>query len=821
MNKGSRSPPDKLRQQAETRLAASSTDDSDLSKQDAQTLIQELRTHQLELEIQNEELQRVESELTQARDRFSDLYDFAPVGYLTISEKGIILQANLRLSEMVGQDRSSLLKQRFSSFIEQEDQDYFYQLRRELLASKHRQSTELRMRKSDQSLFWALIEASLEPQGDNLLLSVTNIDTRKQKEAEMLALQADLTERGKELRALYGVDQLLLSGGSIETVLQQTAALLPPAMSYPDMTSALISYDGHSYGPEPVDEPASTLSSDIVIKGDVCGSVELFCSQPVSMNGVGPFLQEEMLLIESVADSLSRYIEQKLAEDTLSRISRMLELRNRISQVFLTRSDDEMYGDVLQIILDVMQSRYGVFGYIDQAGALVVPSMTRDIWEECSVPDKNIIFPRETWGESAWPTAIREKKPNFSNQPTSIIPAGHIAISRYITLPIIYHDEVIGLFQLANRATDYGEQDVLILQEIADHVAPILYARLEAERKTIEVIESNDHIKLLLDSTAEAIYGIDLEGNCTLLNRSGLAMLGYDTGSELLGKNMHEMIHHTHADGTPYLESDCKIVHAMQQGKGVHVDDELFWRRDGTSFPASYWSYPIFQGDQAVGSVVTFLDISQQLQSGAELASSREQLQRALEGTIEAISRAVGARDPYTAGHQRRVAHLATAMASQMELDARQVKGIRLAATIHDIGKIQVPAEILSKPSRLSEAEHHLVQVHAQAGFDILKGIKFPWPVALIAYQHHERLDGSGYPQGLKGDQISLEARIVAVADVVEAMASHRPYRPSLGMDMALEEIKSGRGSLFDSRAVDACVELIEKQQYTLIEVRD
>ena len=189
-------------------------------------------------------------------------------------------------------------------------------------------------------------------------------------------------------------------------------------------------------------------------------------------------------------------------------------------------------------------------------------------------------------------------------------------------------------------------------------------------------------------------------------------------------------------------------------------------------------------------------------------------LRKALGGTIQVLVAAVETRDPYTAGHQQRVTHLARAIASEMGLSLGQIEGIRMAGAIHDIGKIAVPAEILSKPGKITETEFGIIKTHPQVGYDILKGIEFPWPVAKIVLQHQERLDGSGYPAGLKGDEIILEARILAVADVVEAMASHRPYRPALGIDRALEEISKNRGILYDADVVDACVRLFREKGF-------
>jgi putative nucleotidyltransferase with HDIG domain len=207
-------------------------------------------------------------------------------------------------------------------------------------------------------------------------------------------------------------------------------------------------------------------------------------------------------------------------------------------------------------------------------------------------------------------------------------------------------------------------------------------------------------------------------------------------------------------------------------------------------------------------------EIAERVQAEKDLKRSLEKLQKALEGTIHALAATTEMRDPYTAGHQRRVAELAGAIAEEMGLPKDKIEGIRMAGLIHDVGKISVPAEILSKPSKLNEMEMDLIKAHSQIGYDILKEIDFPWAVAKIVLQHHERMDGSGYPQGLKGDEILLEARILAVADVVEAMASHRPYRPALGIEMALEEVSKNKGSLYDPDVVDACLELFTKKRF-------
>lgn len=585
------------------------------------------------------------------------------------------------------------------------------------------------------------------------------------------------------------------------------------------------------------------------------------------------------------------------------------------------------------------------------------------------------------------------------------------------------------------------------------------------QQSILEIEESEAQVTLLTNSIAHAIYGVDLDGKCTFANDACIEMLGFNHQSELLGKEMHELMQHSHRDGTMCSKEECAILGALHDGKSVHVEHEMFGRKNGTFFPAAYWAYPVTLEGKTRGGVVTFIDITEQLLIKDELKNSqrfldsiienmpvmvflkdaknlrfemfnkagegllgfarkdligkndydlfpKEQadsftkndrivlenhklletseekvktaagdirwlhtfkiglydehhqpthllgaslditdrkhteeslresehklaeaqrmahlghweqdiatgklscsnevyriyemdqhhfsgtqdallkrihpedvntvsaayadslndhsphqieyrivtsdgrikhvlqkyeviydnadkptrisgtiqdvttlkqaqqtllehqkvLEQSLEGTIHTVSMAVELRDPYTGGHQRRVADLACSIASQMGLDENCIHGVRLGAMIHDIGKIGVPAEILSKPSKLTPVEMQLIREHAAMGYNILKDIKFPWPIAEIAHQHHERIDGSGYPNRLRGEAILLEARIVAVADVVESMASHRPYRPTLGLQAAIDEIKNNRGTLYDSSVVDACLEVL------------
>ncbi|MFB3897275.1 MAG: HD domain-containing phosphohydrolase [bacterium] len=268
---------------------------------------------------------------------------------------------------------------------------------------------------------------------------------------------------------------------------------------------------------------------------------------------------------------------------------------------------------------------------------------------------------------------------------------------------------------------------------------------------------------------------------------------------EIAGLTLEEAVDRTRADDFKKWRADYLIK--TKTGELKWLADSAIEIRDEKG--VSYSSIGILQ------------DITDRKNAEEALRESFLQVQRALEGTVKAIAETVEKRDPYTAGHQRGVAKLAEAIAIEMQLPKEQIDGIRVAATLHDIGKMYIPAEILAKPSRLTKIEFGLVQIHAESGFDILKGIDFPWPVAQIVLQHHERLDGSGYPNGLTAEQIILEARIIAVADVVEAMCSHRPYRPKLGIDPALAELEKNKEKLYDPKVVEICTLLFREKRFT------
>lgn len=338
------------------------------------------------------------------------------------------------------------------------------------------------------------------------------------------------------------------------------------------------------------------------------------------------------------------------------------------------------------------------------------------------------------------------------------------------------------------------------------------FTRDITERKRVETAlrESEEKFRSLVENTVDWFWEIDEATRYCYVSPRIRDLLGY-APEEVLGKTPFDLMPPKEALGIKgmfqaylnRLETFSCLENMLVHKDGRHIIVE-------TSGSPIIDEQGVFRGYRGIDR-----DVTARKKSEHELTVSLERLQRSIEGAVEAMALTVEMKDPYTAGHQRRVAQLAWAIAKGMGLSRDQVEGVRLAAMVHDIGKIYVPAEILSKPGRISEIEFSLIQTHPKVGYDVLKTIEFPWPIAQIVLQHHERLNGKGYPSGLHADEILLEAKIISVADVVEAMSSHRPYRPAVGIGQALEEITKRRGEFYDPYVVDICLALFRTEEFT------
>lgn len=323
------------------------------------------------------------------------------------------------------------------------------------------------------------------------------------------------------------------------------------------------------------------------------------------------------------------------------------------------------------------------------------------------------------------------------------------------------------------------------------------------------LIENENKFSTILHSIGDAVIVINSAEEITYMNPVAEFMTE-SKFSSVIGKKIASVVH-IENDAIEELKGNSQLIGRKnkvgnflisKKGKRTHIDYSVSPQKDAHG--------------NLLGTVMVIRDITESVKNQERLEASFAELRKAMGGIIQAMAQTVETRDPYTAGHQRRVADLARTIAVEMGLPNDKIEGIRMSGVIHDLGKISIPAEILSKPGRISEIEYSLIKGHPQTGYDILKTIEFPWPVADIVHQHHERIDGSGYPLGLMRDDILIESKVMAVADVVEAMASHRPYRASLGTDVALEEIIKNRGKIYEPDVVDACVKIFKEKNYTM-----
>ncbi len=377
-------------------------------------------------------------------------------------------------------------------------------------------------------------------------------------------------------------------------------------------------------------------------------------------------------------------------------------------------------------------------------------------------------------------------------------------IRKCCSVPVVFLTSYIGneVLDRAKLTDPYG----YILKPFTGedlHVAVEIALQRNIYEKSLD--EKERKYRVLFEESIDSIFFLDQENSIIEANRAMEHLFLYRK-NDLLQMNLRDLF----AGQVDYVFFEQELY---TSGYVKNLEISMV-RSDGERIVCLISANVIRDAGGAVtGYQGIIRDITDKRIIELERLESVTKLREGMNGIIQAISMTVEARDPYTAGHQRRVSRLGRIIAEEMSLSRDAIDGIRLAGLIHDLGKISVPTEILSKPGRITTMEFDLIKIHSQVGYDILKKIHFPWPIADIVHQHHERLDGSGYPGGMKHDDMLIEAKIIGVADVVEAMASHRPYRAAMGLELALKEIQDNKGVLYDEDIVDACAAAIKENR--------
>jgi PAS domain S-box-containing protein/putative nucleotidyltransferase with HDIG domain len=660
-----------LRIRTEKFLTAAGGGFDPISPADVKRLVLELKMRQVQLEMQNEALQRAQETITQARDRYADLYDFAPVGYFTLDRRGKIVEVNLAGARLLGVERHLLINQSSFRWVAPESREACRTHYRKVFANQGPQACEAKLRRRGGPPFYAALDSVAAAGKTGVVLhcrtAMSDITDRKQAEIE-LKLKERLLDGASDSIFLHDLEGhfIYVNEAAWRGRGYERAALLGKdvgALMAPDYaaTRGKILQDLHAQG-------EITFESAHVRKD---GSI-----MPVEIHARFIDLGDRRLIL-SVARDIS---ERKKAEAEVKRNEARLAGLLRISQ-YASTSIQELLDYALDEAIALTDSQIGyIYFYDETRQQFTLNTWSKNMMQQCAIANPQTIYHLEKTG--LWGEAVRQAGPvvvNDFQQPHLLkkgYPPGHANLDKFLTVPIFHQGRIVAVAGVANKAIDYEDADV----------------------------------------------------------------------------------------------------------KQLTLMMEVVWQ------------------------------IVERQRAEAEVQHSLEKLKKALDGTVLAVANTVEMRDPYTAGHQRRVAQLAGAIAQEMGFSAARVEGMRVLGCLHDVGKIAIPAEILSKPGHLSPMEFTLIKDHPRVGYEIIKDINFPSPLAEGILQHHERLNGSGYPLGISGADISLEARILGVADVVEAMASHRPYRKGLGIDQALEEISRNRGVLYDPEVVDLCLKLfIEK----------
>jgi PAS domain S-box-containing protein/putative nucleotidyltransferase with HDIG domain len=515
---------------------------------------------------------------------------------------------------------------------------------------------------------------------------------------------------------------------------------------------------------------------------------------------------------KSVA-SLMDITERKQAEEKIKHLNLVLRAIRNVNKLIVKEKNRE------RLLKGVCNNLRETGGYYSAWVALLDESGKLETYAEAGIG--KAILPMVEILKKGEPVvcgqkALKQQEVVTIKDPTSTCPECPLLKQhsgrRVMTVRLEHDKKIYGFVSVsipAHIADDQEERS--LFKEVAEDIAFSIHnIESDEERKQAEenLKNAKDELQMMMDSVPAIIFYKDTEGRIVRVNKTYADSLKMPV-KDMVGKTTEELFPKEQAEN---MRKDDKEV--MISGKPKRDIIQPYDTPEGTRWAITdKMPYKDTKG-KIIGIISLSKDITVQRKSEKELQQSYQRLKKTMDAAIDTMSKIIEAKDPYTSGHQHRVCQLAVPLARELGLSEDKIEGIRIASLIHDIGKIGLPTEILSKPTRLTDIEFSLIKGHSQIGYNILKSIDFSYPVANIVLQHHERLDGSGYPNKLKGDEVLLEARILGVADVVEAISSHRPYRPALGTDAALEEISKNKGILYDPKVVDACLKLFKEKGF-------
>jgi PAS domain S-box-containing protein/putative nucleotidyltransferase with HDIG domain len=818
---------------------------------DVDAVLHELRVHQIELEMQNEELRRAELGLDAQREKYFHLFDLAPVGYLTLSAEGIVIDANLTAVRLLRVERQILLGQPFSAFVLDGDRDALSQHLRALEKSGEDQNCELRLRRvcrsedgEESGCFWARLESRPQLTSTDGMHAtwVTFADITARKQAEEALLESEdkfriffdgsvvphsITRPGGEVEINSAFCEML--GYEREELAHQPTWM---KLTHPDdIDETQLQIDGLLGG---IRDSARFEKRYLGKNGDVIWA-DVHSSLRRDDSG------RPLYLMTTVVDITER-----------KRAAQYQEANREVLRILSEPGD---LHESIEAIMDVLKTATGfdAVGIRLQVGE-DFPFFAQDGFEDRFLLTENTLLEYEVDGsvarddngvvrlEGACGLVVSGKadteSPLFtrggsfwtedscpladlpSAQDPRFRPRNECMLRGYSSIalmPIRNREGIVGLVHLGDhRKAMLSLQTVELLEGIVSHIGEALM-RKQAEQT---IRESEERYRSILAASPDNITITDMAGQITMVSPASLEMFKLASDADALGRSITDYIAPEDVErvsagiaqmSTGELDDRLGEYRAMcSDGSTFDLEVNAEFIRDGVGEPCGI----VFIGRNVSDRKASELEVEKTAVRLEGLLEERElnlaQLAASLSSIIEVVSQVVETRDPYTAGHERRVAELAVRIAQEMGMSADEIEQIRIAALLHDVGKISVPTEILVKPGALTPMEFELVKDHAEAGARILASVEFEGPTAEMVLQHHERCDGSGYPRGLTADQILDGSKVLMVADVVEAMSSHRPYRPALGMVPALAEIKRGEGLQYDVEAAEACQRVVE-----------